>query len=327
MIKLVRNAKEFFEKGQIGQAYCYWANSGRDGIVDGNGDKNGQGGVAEVADLTQGHPIDPEDNLWDDIMASNDEVQAVDSDDDSFEDDSSSDYKEYDNYSVVDEDELFEYSSEDKIDMYERMYADGTMWAAEGDGEVVLKEGDIYMIKSISEKYSCAKTQYNPAASADWISKKLYEDVRVYPSMLVKSMAKLLMMRHGVLRDLQGIIIAIETMFPRAFRRICVVHFQRKILKAFQGPKLKALMMRACHAYNAWTHRKAMEALHNLSAVAYNYLLDEPKENWCRHLFPTFTKSDDNTTNFVETLNNVLNMVRDKPIYNLLEEISSTLIE
>jgi len=49
--------------------------------------------------------------------------------------------------------------------------------------------------------------------------------------------------------------------------------------------------------------------------------------NYYRHLFPTFTKSDDNTINSVETLNNVLKMARDKPIYNLLEQISSTLTE
>ena len=44
---------------------------------DGNGDRNEQGVVVEVADLTQGHPRDHEDSLWDDIVASIDEVQAV----------------------------------------------------------------------------------------------------------------------------------------------------------------------------------------------------------------------------------------------------------
>ncbi|KAJ8424219.1 hypothetical protein Cgig2_011630 [Carnegiea gigantea] len=206
---------------------------------------------------------------------------GTNSDDDSFENDSSFDYEEDDNGSLVNKDELFKRSNEDEIDKYERMYAGGTMWEIEDDGEVVLKEGDIefmlllyngltYMIKSISEKHSYAKTQYNPAASAAWIAKKLYEDVRAYPSMPVKSMAKLLMMRHGVLRDLQGIITATETMFLRACRRICVVHFQRNFMKAFQGPKLKALMMRACNAYSAWTHRKAMEALHELCQAAHN---------------------------------------------------------
>ncbi|KAJ8426207.1 hypothetical protein Cgig2_028297 [Carnegiea gigantea] len=270
----------------------------RDGNEDGNGDRNGQGIVVEVADSTQGHPRDHEDSLWDDIVASINEVPAIgelrnkcssfpplevvlninkgqpidtvcnptppivqtdrvtktatrvdkekgimieeehiqeehihkrkgimfpdNSDDDSFEDDSSFDYEDDDdlddgsvndeddsNCSVVNEDELFEHSSKDEIDRYERMYAGGTIWEQ--------------------------KTQYNPTTSAAWIAKKLYQDVRAYPSMPVKSMAK--------------------------------------------------------------------------------------------HLFPTFIKSDDNTTEFVETLNNVLNMARDKPIYNLLEEISSTLTE
>jgi len=50
-------------------------------------------------------------------------------------------------------------------------------------------------------------------------------------------------------------------------------------VKGFQGPKFKALMTKACNAYNAWTHRKAMEALHNLSPGAHNWLLDESKEH------------------------------------------------
>ncbi|KAJ8445962.1 hypothetical protein Cgig2_001280 [Carnegiea gigantea] len=73
--------------------------------------------------------------------------------------------------------------------------------------------------------------------------------------------------------------------------------------------------------------QKTMQALLKLSVTAHNCLLDEPQEHWCRHLFPAFTKSDDNRTNFVETLNNVLNMGRDEPIYNLLKEISSTLTQ
>ncbi|KAJ8423283.1 hypothetical protein Cgig2_007795 [Carnegiea gigantea] len=207
---------------------------------------------------------------------------GTNNDDDSFEDDSSSDYEEDDdlddgslndeddsNCSVVDEDELFKHSSEDEIDKYDRMYAGCIMWEAKGDGEVVLKQGNLFE------------------------EKKQFLDV---------------------FRDYLGIIAVIESMFPRACRRICVVHFQGSFVKAFQGPKLKALMTRACNAYNGWTHRKAMEALHNLSPGAHNWLLDESKEHWCRHLFPTFTKSDDNTINFVETLNNVLKMPYPMPL-------------
>ena len=43
--------------------------------------------------------------------------------------------------------------------------------------------------------------------------------------------------------------------------------------------------------------------------------------NYYRHLFPTFTKDDDNTTSVVETLKKVLNNTKDKPFYDMLEEL------
>ena len=46
--------------------------------------------------------------------------------------------------------------------------------------------------------------EYNPIVSACWIAKKLYEGVRAFLSMLVKSIAKLLMIRHGVVREPTG---------------------------------------------------------------------------------------------------------------------------
>ena len=86
---------------------------------------------------------------------------GADIDDDSMEGDFSSDYEEDDGvddgsvndeansyYSVVDEDQLFGHSSEDEIDRYERMYTGGTMWEAEGDGEVVLKQGTSLKIRN-----------------------------------------------------------------------------------------------------------------------------------------------------------------------------------
>ncbi|KAJ8428996.1 hypothetical protein Cgig2_018364 [Carnegiea gigantea] len=141
--------------------------------------------------------------------------------------------------------------------------------------------------QKVMEKWFSNKGTYLKMKNAAWVAKKLHDDVRAYPSILVKSITKLLMMT-----------------------RICVVHYQRNFMKAFQGPNLKALMMRAINTYNTWAHRKAMEALHKLSPIAHNWLLHEPKEHWCGHLFPTFTKFNDSTTNFVETLNNVLNIAR-----------------
>ncbi|KAJ8430987.1 hypothetical protein Cgig2_027700 [Carnegiea gigantea] len=241
----------------------------RDGNVDANRDRNGQRGVAMVADLTEGHHIDHEDNLWDDIVASIDEVQAVgelrnkcssfpslevvlnidkgqsidavcnpippavqtdkvtktatkvdkgkeimieeehihkgkgimfpdgvtDSDDD------------------IDEDELFEHSSEDEVDRYERMYAGVTMWKAEGDGEVILKEGDMFE------------------------EKKQFLD-----------------------EDLCG-------------------PLSKKLCESLSRSKAQSIDDETLQCIQCITHMKAMEALHKLSPVAHNWLLDEPKEH------------------------------------------------
>ena len=58
------------------------------------------------------------------------------------------------------------------------------------------------MIKSICNKHSYAKTQYNPIALIACMVKRLYENFRAYPLIAVKSMSKLLMKRHGLVRDL-----------------------------------------------------------------------------------------------------------------------------
>ncbi|KAJ8424947.1 LOW QUALITY PROTEIN: hypothetical protein Cgig2_033495 [Carnegiea gigantea] len=45
---------------------------------------------------------------------------------------------------------------------------------------------------------------------------------------------------------------------------------KKHFLDHSQGPKLKALMVRACIAYNARSYRKIMQALYKLRPTAYN---------------------------------------------------------
>ena len=56
-------------------------NKDGNGVEDGNWDwnegVNGQGGIPKMDDLTQGHPRDDDEILWDDIVTSIDEVQVV----------------------------------------------------------------------------------------------------------------------------------------------------------------------------------------------------------------------------------------------------------
>jgi len=47
------------------------------------------------------------------------------------------------------------------------------------------------MINVIRDNHTYAKTQYNLAASAAWIAKKLYEDLRAHPTIPVKAMTSI----------------------------------------------------------------------------------------------------------------------------------------
>ncbi|KAJ8436647.1 hypothetical protein Cgig2_029893 [Carnegiea gigantea] len=57
------------------------------------------------------------------------------------------------------------------------------------------------------------------------------------------------------------------------------------------------------------------------SPAAYAWLMKKPKEHWARYLFDKLSASADNSTNFVENFNKVINTLREKSILNLLEGI------
>jgi len=95
----------------------------------------------------------------------------------------------------------------------------------------------------------------------------------------------------------------------------------RNFKKMFPGPKLKTLAARAANAYNHFLHKKALDALEKENHAVVTWLLEEPKEHWCRYLFDTTTKAPDNCTNFVESFNNVINWYRDRPVFALCEYI------
>ncbi|KAJ8423118.1 hypothetical protein Cgig2_027332 [Carnegiea gigantea] len=75
------------------------------------------------------------------------------------------------------------------------------------------------------------------------------------------------------------------------------------------------------NAYNIWDNEEALHQLQEASRAAYAWLMKEPKEHWARYLFDKSSASVDNSLNFVESFNKVINTLREKPILNLLEGI------
>jgi len=106
-----------------------------------------------------------------------------------------------------------------------------------------------------------------------------------------------------------------------------MVHYQRNYKKLFLTPKLNLLLSRAANAYSSVNYKISIESLQNQSPAAYTWAMEEPVEYWCRHTFETTTKVPDNSTNFVESFNNVLDNCRDLPIFNVCEVIREKVCE
>ncbi|KAJ8426390.1 hypothetical protein Cgig2_010933 [Carnegiea gigantea] len=185
-------------------------------------------------------------------------------------------------YSLVDEDEIFNHLREYEIDYYEKVYDGGKLLKLEVTGYIVLRQWDMFE------------------------DKKHFLDV-----------FKDYLMQEVVIRRARRMIL----------NMIEGKHEKGNFRTAYPRPKLKALMLKVANSYSDWSHNKPIHALKIENLGAYYWLLDEPKKRWYRHLFQISTKLDDNAANFMETLNNILNMARDKPIYNLLEEIRDKLTE
>jgi len=90
------------------------------------------------------------------------------------------------------------------------------------------------------------------------------------------------------------------------------------MLVVVSGKKLHLLFWIACNAYNEHVHKQAIEAIKKEAVGAYEWLMTENVELWARYTFPISVKCPDNTTNFVESFNEKIELFRYQPIFILL---------
>ncbi|KAJ8444272.1 hypothetical protein Cgig2_024598 [Carnegiea gigantea] len=93
------------------------------------------------------------------------------------------------------------------------------------------------------------------------------------------------------------------------------------------SPKLNMLLSWAANAYCEVNFHKFMESLKKESPVAYAWLQDVPIQHWCRHKFKPITKVPDNSTNFIESFNNVIDACRGNPIFSVCKELREKFTE
>ena len=105
------------------------------------------------------------------------------------------------------------------------------------------------------------------------------------------------------------------------------MNFIRNFKKLHSGPKLSLLLLRAVKPYSSFNYKKAIECLQKESPVAYTWTMEEPIEHWCKNTFETTKEELDNSTNFVESFNNVLDECRDLPVFNVCKNIREILTD
>ena len=123
----------------------------------------------------------------------------------------------------------------------------------------------------------------------------------------------------------QRVIHALKECLLDCPKRVCVVHLERNLKRKFSGPELKILLWKAVNAYNIWDNEEAFHQLQEASSATYAWLMKEPKEHWGRYLFDKSTAFADNSSNFVESFNKVINTLREKPSLTCLKALGSKL--
>ncbi|VFQ62669.1 unnamed protein product [Cuscuta campestris] len=128
---------------------------------------------------------------------------------------------------------------------------------------------------------------------------------------------------YTIISDMhKEIIKGLRNAFPKAKRRICVLHFYKNFASKFSGAWFHSFFYIVANTFSEYVFKKAMEKIKEEDVEAYDWLMDnEPHEHWARHKFDPALKCDDNTNNFVESFNKAIISHRAKPTLQMLEEI------
>ncbi|XP_021741129.1 uncharacterized protein LOC110707405 [Chenopodium quinoa] len=105
----------------------------------------------------------------------------------------------------------------------------------------------------------------------------------------------------------RGIDVALTDQWPEVDRRYCCKHLVKNWKSSFPGPLMYSLFWLACSATSPFTFKKAMERIQKVNPDACVWLSNlGDQSRWTRQKFDPKICSDENKTNFVESLNATL---------------------
>ncbi len=120
---------------------------------------------------------------------------------------------------------------------------------------------------------------------------------------------------------IQGLIPAVQNLFPDAEYRFCVRHLYTNFKCCFPGVGLRNYVWQAARSSYEGEFKKNMEVIKGLDANAWAWLNGIPPEHWTRSSFREFSKCDILLNNLCECFNRFILDARDKPILTMLEVI------
>ncbi|KAF6143400.1 hypothetical protein GIB67_029569 [Kingdonia uniflora] len=111
----------------------------------------------------------------------------------------------------------------------------------------------------------------------------------------------------------KGLVEAVSQVFPHSSHRFCFRHMYKNFKQLYRGTYLMTLAWNASKAYKKTVIKENLDKLRIVEPDAKTWLEKEPYESWCRSYFDASTKCEHVTNNFLESFNNWIVKIIDKP--------------
>jgi hypothetical protein len=125
---------------------------------------------------------------------------------------------------------------------------------------------------------------------------------------------------------MQGLIPAVQQVFPEAEHRFCVRHLYQNFQGHFKGENLKDQLWACARSSSILQWENNMSKMKDLNIDAHTWLEKMEPKTWVKAYFSTFPKCDILLNNSCEVFNRYILEARELPILSMLEKIKCQLM-
>ena len=131
----------------------------------------------------------------------------------------------------------------------------------------------------------------------------------------------LLISHDHLFLSMQGLIPAVQQVFPESEHRFCVRHLYQNFQEHFKGENLKNQLWACARSSSVQHWNTNMEVMKVLDSDAHAWLEKMPPNTWVRAFFSTFPKCDILLNNSCEVFNKYTLGIGELPIRTMLQRI------